>query len=313
MSWKEFKKNINTREKYLEFVKKNLKMAPIPDEYKGEVDAAIDSIDKETYEKEFERIGNNYSKIVIGEASRNSANRKGKTRGGRKKKRRKTKKIQKGGVGIDVMVCYITLGGIALCFISNYIIECGCSRPCGIPPGKEASSVRYQRRVENSRRRRGHARKGRHINEKIEENRKIKNIISGRRGKSPLRVKPAPTIYDDFYDEGSLDDPNMDIEITYRNQKQNPTAEEEVEMGEAIHFAENLQEFGASGASHLEEMREKYPRMRGRNPKKRVTVLTEAENNNQKEEERRRRYYDSANFGTSSGGPWSGIFGSRRG
>jgi hypothetical protein len=100
MTWKEFQKNINTREKYLAFVKKNLKMAPIPAEYKGKVDAAIDSIDKETYEKELERIGNKYSKIVVREASRNSANRKGKSRGGRKKREEKQKKYRKGGSGL---------------------------------------------------------------------------------------------------------------------------------------------------------------------------------------------------------------------
>jgi hypothetical protein len=128
-------------------------------------------------------------------------------------------------------VLYITLGGIALCFIGNCIIECGCSRPCGILPSDErGDQERRQARIEyNEEERKWYkARKGRHISENIEKHTKI-NKGQGRRGKSPVRVKS----HSANYDKGSVYNPDVDIELSYINQHKEPTLEEEEAMENA--------------------------------------------------------------------------------
>jgi len=293
MTWKEFQKNINTRVKYIAFVKKYLKMTPITDEDIGIVYAAIDSIDKETYKKEFERIGKNYSKIVVKEAAEKSAKRR--TRGGRKKKKIKTKKIQKGGVVIGVIGLYITLGGIALCYIGSCIKECGCCRPFDVLPRKEQKRKEEEenmRAIDDRNRKQYTLDMGRRLISEIQKGTEIRGL----RGRiySPIRVN---VVSNDDLESG------VEIELSYAwDEEREPTFAEEEAMKEAKIYAENFQEFGLFGAEHLQDMREIHPDMARR--KRGKNVLNMGENYRDKYD----TGTDFGNVGGHVGGPFSSLF-----
>jgi len=298
MSWLEFKKYINTREKYLAFVKKNLKMAPIPIKLEGKFFNLIDSIDKGTYDKEFERIKANYSKLIVSSVAKTCAIRKGKTRGGKtrggktrggRKKKRKTKKIQKGGFDFSVLVLFICLGATALSCIGSCIIDCGCCKPCGILPSDEKIWGKIAKRsmdTEIHRKQWDNAKFSKNLGKTIK---RYTGKNGRRRSTSSIRVTHV---------SNPEDDPS--IVLAYDG-VENPTDEDKKDLETAKRMAQNASYYsegdldGWVHADFLEQMRNKYKdklHLKNTNP---VPVLKKSEYDKEERQNkaaRQRSYFD---------------------
>ena len=294
MRWEEFKTNIDTLSKYITYVKNNIKiLAPIQGQYKNEILDAIGSINIKTYNKEFERIKTNYKKLIYRDAAKKCATRTGNTRGGRKKKkrkkeRRKTKKIQKGGFGFVEVPLFICLGSLALSFIGNCIVDCGCGRPCGCFHHEDAVVVRAAQREIDSYKSREKFKNDKFArNVKTTINKTLGKKKKKSRGKSRIRVSG---LGDNIVVEGDGEDKDLALQMAT----------------DAQYYKDGIWS-GDEHAAYLQEMADKYPNMSRRIPNG-VEVLTEDEyREKERQNEQAKKFSYAQDDGTHTGGPFSSL------
>ena len=294
MRWEEFKTNIDTLSKYITYVKNNIKiLAPIQGQYKNEILDAIGSINIKTYNKEFERIKTNYKKLIYRDAAKKCATRTGNTRGGRKKKkrkkeRRKTKKIQKGGFGFAEVPLFICLGSLALSFIGNCIIDCGCGRPCGYLDQEARTRANIDERdIESERSSQEFYEKKFVDGVKTTINKTLGKKKKKSRGKSRIRVSG---LGDNIVVEGDGEDKALALQMAT----------------DAQYYKDGIWS-GDEHAAYLQEMAYKYPNMNRRIPNG-VEVLTEEEyREKERQNEQAKKFSYAQDDGTRTGGPFSSL------